>query len=1176
MKKKVKKSQNGSLIRKDYSNFLKEEKENNLEMYGNENFRVDDLSKVKLRFKNENSIKPSLMIATENMIPSTNYGKYIPYSPDNIDYSNPSDPNIINFEETNKAMRNSFKKTKAPKKQMGGMLVEEAGLNNRDLIFSNQKQFDDYYRRQAETKMTPEDKAFYADILSGKTTNIDANSFVALKYPAPSYKDYLNKTGEFADLKKGKNKSPSKTEYYKQADGSVKAKTVAITDPRLLDSGYISQNRNGNIIEDDMGQWAHPGKITKINSNDITMKGVDYPVLGVSDKGDKKLMSPGKDYKFKGKSVTEYPLMAQVGTKLPGGSQFGNSGNMFNQRVQPLNWGSQNTFVPNQFTVAGQSQQFINQSQAPQQTGGGGGMLSGIMKGGDTIGKVIQGIKMIGQDKKVKDQARQDYKLSKVVKKAASLDPEKVERKYVRPEDQLLDPDMVGNSYGVGSNFLKNGGEIKKAQWGQVANQMGASQNIGNTAGSIGSFIGGGNGQTSGASMTGGTVGGAIGSIWGPIGEMVGTGVGSLVGGIAGGKTQRYTRRYQRRAENNLMEAANYQGYKGLKDQYTGFMENGGEMQMGGELQTLWGGEAETMSQNPYLPGGGETVMFKGASHDDGGIGMKFGNKPVEVEGGEPAVKLKDGGTGQDNLTIFGDMKIPSYGVSEIGDEKAKNKKFKNYIKELSEKEAKQNKIIDNSLSLINDTDISTPYERLKISSGEMMLKGANMNLKDIADKKQMASVVQSAILETAEELGLKSDELAKGNFKKAKMGKKIAQSGEKIERSAVQKFLETNTGWELDPENPDRLRFHTVTPGSVDTKYAPYKAGSEEFQKAFATARKQKVDEFSFKGKKYNTDLYKGKTQVNVNPGTDKWDYMDIYDPNNNLTIPRGTDFKAMARNVKMPVSSATSEITPQPEVKSKNMLGITDVINSVLPYMRPSNQLPLDANQLAGESFALASNQLDPVQAQMYNPLLEQVSDISLQDQLNANQSDFNALQRQVSDNPAALATLAGQKYAANSNVLGEQFRYNQNQRMSTYNKNRQVLNDATLKNLAIMDQQYVRQSTAKSNTKAVAQSAISSIADKISKNKLENRTLGIYENLYNYRYLPNGQAVNLNGFADFQIPQVGNLPQQTNQNVINTEEYRQKYDKWNNPQGAEHRTRTTKKGFRNGAIVKSLKDC
>jgi hypothetical protein len=56
-----------------------------------------------------------------------------------------------------------------------------------------------------------------------------------------------------------------------------------------------------------MGQWAHPGEVTTIPSNDITMKGVDYDVLGVSDTGDTKLMKPGKNYKFKGNSVTEYP-----------------------------------------------------------------------------------------------------------------------------------------------------------------------------------------------------------------------------------------------------------------------------------------------------------------------------------------------------------------------------------------------------------------------------------------------------------------------------------------------------------------------------------------------------------------------------------------------------------------------------------------------------------------------------------------------------------------------------------------------------------------------------------------------------------------------------------------------------------------------------------------------------
>ena len=63
-----------------------------------------------------------------------------------------------------------------------------------------------------------------------------------------------------------------------------------------------------NVIKDDRGQWAHPYEITEINSNDITMEGVNYPVLGISDAFDVKLMQPNKNYKFKGNKVTEFPM----------------------------------------------------------------------------------------------------------------------------------------------------------------------------------------------------------------------------------------------------------------------------------------------------------------------------------------------------------------------------------------------------------------------------------------------------------------------------------------------------------------------------------------------------------------------------------------------------------------------------------------------------------------------------------------------------------------------------------------------------------------------------------------------------------------------------------------------------------------------------------------------------
>ena len=71
-------------------------------------------------------------------------------------------------------------------------------------------------------------------------------------------------------------------------------------------------SNDGSVIEDDRGQLEYPGEITKINSNEITMQGVPYNVLGISDTGDTQMMQPGQDYTYEGKSVTEYP-MAQRG-----------------------------------------------------------------------------------------------------------------------------------------------------------------------------------------------------------------------------------------------------------------------------------------------------------------------------------------------------------------------------------------------------------------------------------------------------------------------------------------------------------------------------------------------------------------------------------------------------------------------------------------------------------------------------------------------------------------------------------------------------------------------------------------------------------------------------------------------------------------------------------------------
>ena len=78
----------------------------------------------------------------------------------------------------------------------------------------------------------------------------------------------------------------------------------------VLGGQSIDQQKNGGITKDNQGYWNPDnwGKPVEIDSNDITMEGVYEPLLGVSDTGDTKLMKPGKNYKFKGKKVTEFPV----------------------------------------------------------------------------------------------------------------------------------------------------------------------------------------------------------------------------------------------------------------------------------------------------------------------------------------------------------------------------------------------------------------------------------------------------------------------------------------------------------------------------------------------------------------------------------------------------------------------------------------------------------------------------------------------------------------------------------------------------------------------------------------------------------------------------------------------------------------------------------------------------
>jgi hypothetical protein len=135
-----------------------------------------------------------------------------------------------------------------------------------------------------------------------------------------------------------------------------------------------------------------------------------------------------------------------------------------------------------------------------------------------------------------------------------------------------------------------------------------------------------------------------------------------------------------------------------------------------------------------------------------------------------------------------------------------------------------------------------------------------------------------------------------------------------------------------------------------------------------------------------------------------------------------------------------------------------------------------------------------------------------------MNEIKAQTRAAQRMAQNNPAAQAAIAAQAYDAINKIKGEEFRINQDRADKVYTGNIGTLNDAQLKNLSIFDNQYSRQASALSNTKAINQAALQSISDKYLQNDAANRKLQIAENTYNYRYDSRGRLINMNPLQQF----------------------------------------------------------
>ena len=789
------------------------------------------------------------------------------------------------------------------------------------------------------------------------------------------------------------------------------------------------------------------------------------------------------------------------------------------------------------------------------------------------------------------------------------------------------------NNVNKAKTFM-NGGYLPQAQSGMTA---GGYDQIGGVAGNMmygpkgqrdaGSNIGGGVGRGLGT-LIGGPAGGAI-------GEFIGSGIGDLVD--RNDRRQRITRE---KIDSNVNDMTYMQMGPQIHAGYASHMKQGGRLpgpnndygmlgapgpqvlksfdgknlnnmlqkasrmpdtlkQGGsvsgnGDVKTLWGGDVDAVSYNPYA--GGQSMYFSGNSHDyrdpetgETGIGVAYGPQSVanneavvEVEN-EPAQILDE------SLVVYGDLKIPKGYASEIGDEKAGGQKFKNYVNNLNDEEARINKQMVTAVDNAADID-NTKWGELLRSTSDAIVNGGDMKLKDIANKKKVLSDLQSALNDTFEENNIEGNKfISKGVLEDvkdtqdyAKNGKKetytkYAKNGRDIPKAQNDANLDPDEGLKLN-ELP--IKFKTIQE-ALDAGYtydeSTGKYYIEEMVGEDAEGADAEIDALDSvpEGQSQNdkTGFFGDVTvgQYEKLKKENAWFDWKDFDPKSDSDVRRyQKEFNKRSKDsgseVRIQVDGDFGDQTasarfqaPQKATKQTSVRKFAEVEEEVITPEETPTETPripfdpnmlrplfdrdidndLDYNQILPEINAAANNQLDPVYAQSFQPRLRVPYDISMQDQMNAITSATRAATQNpmVQDNPALLAAMQAPQYEAINQVKAQQFRANQQMKDTVYSGNLETLNQAKMTNLGLYDQQQTRQAQAVANTKATQQEIVKSISDKYQRNKLENRREKVLGNLFpNYNF---NESLDLNneGLTNFFIPNVdGGAGQNTSNNVLN----------------------------------------
>jgi hypothetical protein len=535
--------------------------------------------------------------------------------------------------------------------------------------------------------------------------------------------------------------------------------------------------------------------------------------------------------------------------------------------------------------------------------------------------------------------------------------------------------------------------------------------------------------------------------------------------------------------------------------------EDGGEMEDFGDfndfdeatqgIQMLGPGSIQPMGVNPYS---NPMMVSQGPSHDNGGMPIRVGDQNAEIQGGEGVHVSDDGST-----RVFGAMKMPNLGPETKG---LAGKTFQSLAKSIAKDEEKNTKRLAIPAATINENyNPHNKFDSLKLGSAAAMDSAFKMRSAALSNQKEHLGQIQEMMQQEADDKGV---DYSKAHSIFAKNGASFKKGGSI--KDDQEKMLKEHPDWVKE---------------ALD-KYGQPKAG--RFDDGLDGPRTRYVKDYV--AKKAADDTPKGISFK-----------QSMGDPNNPTEMPdptagpstyNPTDTGVVNDYISNPdkvhYNSLTNEQIPMKPAVAKKYTSLAD-----------SNNLGI--TDFLGE-FNYLSKQPQQVVGQQYKPYLQDPYQVSFQDRRNQNQSTFNEVARQLqgSASAASLAALAGQKYEQDNSVNAEEFRTNQGIYSQITNQNYNTLNDANKMNIGLKDQQYVRQSQAKSNTDAQKAQALASISDKLAKNRYENMNIHMVEQRSGFRYNPDTQQMEYQGPAAAFNPYGSGTSNGSDQSW----EYQQKFNK------------------------------